>query len=170
LILYFSGFSLINVLSNIIYSEQFKAGWIWYAAPVRKPGHILSGAFKAACMKFLIPLVGVMGGICFFIWGITVADDLLLAFVNMTLYGILVAFVSFRKLPFSQSMSAAQRSGRFLQSMLSMLSLSLHDDRLAHLPVFPGFCGLIDLVLLYVPSDRMAGYSGSWILRQYRGD
>lgn len=154
LILYFSGFSLINVLSNIIYSEQFKAGWIWYAAPVRKPGHILSGAFKAACTKFLIPLVGVMGGICFFIWGITVADDLLLAFVNMTLYGILVAFVSFRKLPFSQSMSASQRSGRFLQSMLSMLSLFLIGGlhylcTMVDWLIYPFFLGSAGLLILF---------------------
>lgn len=153
-IFYFSGFSLINVMSNIIYSERFKAGWIWYAAPIRKPGHILSGAFKAACTKFLLPLIGVMGIICFSIWGIEVWDDLLLALINITLYGMLVAYMSFRKLPFSQSMSAAQRSGRFLQSMLSMLSLFIMGG-LHYLCtwvtwlIYPFFIGSAGLLILF---------------------
>ncbi len=153
-IFYFSGFSLINVMSYIIYSEHFKAGWIWYATPIMQPGHILTGSFKAACFKFLGPLTVVMAGITFAIWGIEVWDDLVLAVVNIILYGILVAFVSFRKLPFSQPLTATQRSGRFLQSMLSMLSLFLLGGfhflctRINWL-IYPFFAGSLGLVWLF---------------------
>jgi hypothetical protein len=51
--IYFTSFLLMMAIGQIIYSEKFKAAWIYYTSPVEKPGEIISGAAKAAILKFI---------------------------------------------------------------------------------------------------------------------
>jgi biotin transporter BioY len=52
-IIYFSSFILIMAISQIAYSERFKAAWLYFTTPVRSPGYLIGGALKAWNAKIL---------------------------------------------------------------------------------------------------------------------
>jgi hypothetical protein len=121
LLLYLSSYALINGLSYLVISDQYKAAWIYYAAPVDKPGNIMIGAFKAMWVKFFLPFFLLLSVFVLSIWSPAVIVDILLALVNVTLMAVMIAYASFRQLPFSKMEQIKQRGGKVLRSIITML-------------------------------------------------
>lgn len=120
LLIYISSFAFITAISNIVYSDKFKAAWVYYAAPVKTPGEILIGAFKATLVKFFLPFYIVIVLFSLSVWGFRILPDLLLGFVNVVLINLFFAVVYLRKLPFSSQLNVKQNAGTFLKGLLIM--------------------------------------------------
>ncbi|MGX5817401.1 hypothetical protein ACWKWU_04350 [Chitinophaga lutea] len=121
LLIYSSPFVFITAIGHLVYSDKYKAGWVYFAAPVETPGTLLMGAFKAAYAKFFIPVYIAISAFTLSIWGLPALPDLLLGFVNVTLVNILFAFMHLRKLPFATETNVKQSAGKFLKGLLILV-------------------------------------------------
>lgn len=129
ILIYSSTFVFITAITNLVYSDKFKAGWVYYAAPVESPGPLLMGAFKAAFVKFFLPFYLVIAVFALAVWGLKVAPDLLLGLVNVALINIVFAYIFLRKLPFATEINIKQGAGSILKGLLIL--------------VVPGFLGML---------------------------
>lgn len=120
LLLYICSFVMIQALNYMNISEQYKAAWIYYATPVETPGRIMIGAFKAIWIKYLLPFFVVMAAFIVSVWGVHTIMDVILAFVNVTLFAACMVRVTYRHLPFSMLEQMKQRGNRFIKSFISM--------------------------------------------------
>lgn len=115
--LYFSTLLLSMAINQMTYSEKFKASWIYYVAPVARPGEIIMGGAKAIIFKFYLPVVVLtsIGGIA--LVGISVLPNLILGLFNQLLIANLMIYVGFRIFPFSAHQNTNMKSGSFLRSI-----------------------------------------------------
>ncbi len=120
-LLYTSSFVMITALSYLTMSDQYKAAWVYYATPVRVPGKIMIGAFKAIWIKYFLPFFLLIATFVLYVWGLRVISDVVLALVNVTLFVSCIARLSHRQLPFSTMEQMKDRGGRILKSFLVML-------------------------------------------------
>jgi ABC-2 type transport system permease protein len=124
-LLYIGIFSITGGLMIIKYSENFSAAWVYQSAPITKPGEIISGTMKALLVKFFVPVYIIMAACTFFVWGIKVWDDVLLAFFSNILIFYIIALLSEHYLPFSQQQTAKDQAGRFVRVMLQMILITV---------------------------------------------
>ncbi|RPD42305.1 hypothetical protein [Chitinophaga barathri] len=118
LLIYISSFVFVTAISNITYSDKFKAAWVYYAAPVKVPGELLMGAFKATLVKFFLPFYILIALFSISVWGFRIVPDLLLGLVNVVLINLVFAAIYLRKLPFSAQLNIKQGAGTFLKGLL----------------------------------------------------
>lgn len=123
--LYFSSILFTTAVQQIGFSEKYKASWIFYTTPVDRPGAVISGSIKAAIFKFYIPVVVLVliSGVALI--GPSVLPNIVLGLGNVWLIVLLMAYVSYRQLPFSQSQNNNTKSGNFLKVMAIMLLTGL---------------------------------------------
>lgn len=133
LLIYSSTFVFITAISNLVYSDKFRAGWVYYAAPVKEPGTLLMGAFKAAFVKFFLPFYLLIAAFALAVWGVKVVPDLLLGLVNVALINIIFAFIFLRKLPFATEMNVKQSAGNILKGLMIL--------------AVPGFLGFLHFLI-----------------------
>lgn len=119
-LLYFSCIILVNAVSQLPFSDKYRAAWLYYALPVTRPGLILSGALKTLVAKFgfLSLIIAVFSLV---VWGAAVIDDVLLAFVNIGLFSLLLSFIFLRCLPFSKKHAITNLSGKIIRSLLTLI-------------------------------------------------
>ena len=120
-VIYFSSFVLLMALKQLIYSEKFKAAWIYYITPVTKPGQLISGAVKATMVKFYLPLVIASTIAAVTMAGPMIIPNLLLGLCNQLLITMLIAYLTIRELPFSVQQSSASKGGTFIRGLFTML-------------------------------------------------
>ncbi len=102
-LLYMTAFVIIEAINYITISDQYKAAWVYHAAPVNKPGEVIAGAFKAVWVKYFLPFIAGISVFVFAVWGIPVLFDIILATVNITLFAaIIMRTTANRSLPFSR--------------------------------------------------------------------
>ncbi len=128
ILLYYSSFVMVSVLNYLYISEQFKASWVYYAAPVEVPGRIMSGALKAVLVKFYVPFVAVLSVFIVYIWGAPAILDVVLALVNVSLFVACMARIA-RQLPFAAAEQMKQGGSRVVKSLVAMA-----------IPLGLGFC------------------------------
>ncbi len=121
LLLYMSSFVMLSALNYLTMSDQYKAAWVYYSAPLEVPGKVMIGAFKALWAKFFLPFFLLISIFVVYVWGGGAIWDILLALVNTTLFVSVVARISFRHLPFSVVEQMKQGGSRILKSILGML-------------------------------------------------
>lgn len=132
-LIYMSSFIFITAISHLVYSEKYKAAWVYFASPLEAPGRILAGAWKAALVKFLLPvylLISLFAGV---IWGIKVIPDLIVGFLNVLVISLLYALIILRELPFSAAPDLGNNTGKMMRNLLVM--------------IIPAFIGLAHFVL-----------------------
>ncbi|XZF15163.1 hypothetical protein ACTHGU_03430 [Chitinophagaceae bacterium MMS25-I14] len=125
LLLYLSAFSLIQALNYLNISEQYKASWIYAAAPLQQPGRVMGGAFKALWVKFYMPFFLLITAFVLYLWGGSAILDAILALSNLTLFALLLMLVGVRRLPFSVPEQMANVSGRTMRVFLSFFVVGL---------------------------------------------
>jgi ABC-2 type transport system permease protein len=128
LVIYFSSFAMITAIRQLIYSDKFKAAWIYYSSPLKQPGALLTGAFKAVVVKYFLPFFLAVVIFVSWIWHAKVLPDLLLGFVNVCLIGIVMCFVFLKQMPFSAAPDIQGNAGNFIKNLFIMIG-----------PVFLGF-------------------------------
>ncbi|MBS1772267.1 MAG: hypothetical protein JST82_05360 [Bacteroidetes bacterium] len=123
LLLYLTGFVIMNAITYVTMSEQYKAAWVYYSSPVVSPGKVLSGMFKAVWVKFYLPFIAIIGGFVLYVWGASAIFDVLLAMVNVTLYVVCTMRISNRMLPFSMPEMIKQSGGKGVLRVLMVFVL-----------------------------------------------
>lgn len=117
-LVYLSTMVLSNILSNISQSEKYKAAWVYYALPVKTPGKILSGMYKAVIAFYFLPYCALLTILMTFVWGPQVINDAILAFLICTACGMLLALLMVKGLPFSRPVLNKQAGGKMIVSLI----------------------------------------------------
>ncbi len=125
LLIYLCTFILSTFLMNVSYSEKFKAAWVYYASPVKQPGQILAGMYKAIVTLYFFPYCLAVAVVIIAIWGPQAINDVILAFLISLTYGILSALFMLKGLPFSKPVLIRQSGGRIITSLLILLFIGL---------------------------------------------
>ncbi|HEV7621393.1 MAG TPA: hypothetical protein VGO09_06665, partial [Flavisolibacter sp.] len=55
--LYVTSLLLTMAITQVIYSEKYKAAWIFFISPLSRPGEIICGSVKSAIVKFYLPII-----------------------------------------------------------------------------------------------------------------
>ncbi len=166
-VIYFSSFILLMALNQVVYSEKFKAAWIYYITPISKPGHLISGAVKATMVKFYFPLVVATSVSAIIIIGPKIIPNLVLGICNQLLITMFIAYISVRDLPFSAQQSTASKSGTFIRGLFSMLIPGvlavLHYMVYTYLPVIIILC-LLSGIAAWLMMDAVKNKSWETVL------
>lgn len=101
-LLYLTTFVIMQAINYISMSEQYKSSWIYYSAPVEKPGEIIAGAYKAMWVKYFMPFMLAISAFVIAVWGAGMIFDVIIATVNITLFSVVIMRMSNRALPFSR--------------------------------------------------------------------
>jgi len=119
-IIYLSCFVLITALTQLPYSDKFKASWIFNITPVEAPGKIICGSIKSVLVTFYIPIVLLILLLGSVLMGPGIIPNLLLGCSNVLAIGSVIGFISVRELPFSTMLSGSSKGGGFIKSMLTL--------------------------------------------------
>ena len=118
-IIYFSSLILITAINQLMYSDKYKAAWIYFTTPIAKPGKLISGALKSLLVKFYLPIIVLtfIGAILF--EGPRVIPNLFLGLCNQLLIIFLIGYATIRNLPFAQAQNLSKSS--FMRGLLTLL-------------------------------------------------
>ncbi len=120
ILIYLTSLSLVSVNQNLPFSEQFKAAWIYYVAPMARPGEFLSGMMWSVVAKFLLPVYLLIAVAVAIIWGIDSLDDVVLGALVVLIFQQVEILATRNVLPFSREFTKSS-SGKFVR----VLALSL---------------------------------------------
>jgi len=120
-IIYMSSMLLSTALLQVPYTDKFKASWVFFVAPINKPGLVISGAVKCVLVLFFLPLVLVLIALSLVLLGPTILPNLLLGCLNVLVIATLMAFIQIKNLPFSVAQQGATGGSTFIRSMLMLL-------------------------------------------------
>lgn len=101
ILLYLTTFAVMQSLTYMTMSDQYKAAWVYYSTPLAKPGEVIAGAAKAMLVKFFLPFMVGIGAFVVYVWGLPAILDVILATINITLFVFLMVRFNYRVLPFS---------------------------------------------------------------------
>ncbi|MBU0697040.1 MAG: hypothetical protein KKE39_11055, partial [Bacteroidetes bacterium] len=125
LLVYLTSFVLTTVLQHVSMTERYKASWIYYSTPLRHPGEVLAGMYKAVIVKFYLPYFLIISTFSIVIWGPKVINDLILAFMVGVMYGVLVALFQVKGFPFSQPINLKKGGKMFVSFIIIAVPLGL---------------------------------------------
>ncbi|WP_257670847.1 hypothetical protein [Parapedobacter tibetensis] len=118
LLFYLSLFTLISAYQYLTQHEQFKAAWVYRAAPVSSPGVFMAGVLKAVLTKFFYPFILGLLLLGVPIAGFGIINDALLAAAIGSIEAILVALFTMKAYPFSQPIKLS--GSNFMTTLLIM--------------------------------------------------
>lgn len=119
---YLSLLTILTVFQLITQSNKYKAAWIYYAAPIDRPGQFMTGVLKACLVKYVLPFNILFFCICVPLFGISSINDLLLSSAVGGIESILIMLFLVKNYPFSK---ASQSSSKALVNLLILGLLGL---------------------------------------------
>jgi ABC-2 type transport system permease protein len=125
MLIYMSSLSALTMMMGIVYSDDFKAAWVYYALPIKRVGDILSGSFKAQMLRYFIPFFIIYALIIFFIWGLPVLDDVFFGLLNILIFTLSFSLMSTPKLPFSEMSTGNSQGGNTAFVFLTLFAFML---------------------------------------------
>lgn len=123
ILLYMTTFPVMQSLTYITMSDQYKASWVYFSAPVDKPGQVIAGAIKAMWAKFFLPFMIIIGVFTVYIWGAVAIIDVILAATNISLFIVLMTRFNYRILPFSTKEQIKDSGGKTVLRMILVMAL-----------------------------------------------
>ncbi|RAJ02200.1 hypothetical protein LX64_03209 [Chitinophaga skermanii] len=121
ILIYASTLGFISAISNIAYTDKYKSAWIYFATPIQTPGDILMGSFKAALLKFFVPIYICITAVTIGVWGYQAIPNLLLGFVNVALTNLFLAKFYLRRFPFSVKVETDKSGGGFMRGLMILI-------------------------------------------------
>jgi ABC-2 type transport system permease protein len=115
-------FFIYAALSEIAFSDKYKAAWMFYLPPIEHPGQLLSGSLKAIIVRFYLVIVFLFVFISMVFDKSPGIPNLFLAITNQLL--LFYSFVAIRNkyIPFSYK---EDRSNMFLKNILLLFLSAL---------------------------------------------
>lgn len=123
LLIYLTFMIVQTAVFEIAYTDEFKASWIYFSAPVDKPGGILVGTMKAIMIRLFMPGYILVSIAILSIWGLKVWDDVVFGLLNNCLMVLGLAQINKKCLPFSLAPNMRNQSGNFVRSLLTFMLL-----------------------------------------------
>lgn len=123
LFIYFCNFMIPSLVYMLRFSEGYKGGWLFRAAPIEKTSRAYSGALKAFYMKLYSPVFLVVA--IFFLWIFTarILPDLAAVFLGGLLQTLIThKVVTEDEFPFSASFEFAQDAGTGKMLALTLMT------------------------------------------------
>jgi len=150
---YFMSLLLITALGQMIYSEKYKAAWIFYAAPVAYPGEVIMGAVKATVLKFYIPIVLLITIAGVSLGGLSILPNILLGLFNELLIATLMVYINYRHLPFSHKQNTNNNAGSFIRTLGVMMFsgfIAIAHYMIFKMPVVIWICTALSIVATWL--------------------
>ena len=119
--IYFCSFILIIAISQLPFSDKYKAAWIYYCTPIAAPGQIINGAFKAIVTKFYLPLIVLSFTTGIILIGPSILPNLLLALFNELFICSLITYLTLKELPFSAQQGNNSKTGSFFRGIITFI-------------------------------------------------
>lgn len=120
-VVYFSNFILITALGYLVYSEKYKAAWLYYIPPVDKPGKFILGSVKSILFKFYAPLVFAILIGAYFLLGAASLPNFMLGVCNQALIILTIAYITINQMPFSALAGNKTKGSSFVKGLFTML-------------------------------------------------
>ena len=115
--IYFTSLLLVMALTQMSYSDKYKASWIYYTSPVAQPGEVILGGAKAMIMRFYIPMVVVVTVVALVFVGPKVLPNIILGLFNQLVIAALVVYAGNKVFPFSTHQSNNTKTGSFIRNL-----------------------------------------------------
>lgn len=164
MLIYMSCFVLIVAVFRLMYSDKFKAAWIYYITPVAEPGKLIEGSVKSAIVKFCLPIQLVVSILAVLLLGIKSVPNLVLGISNVIFIVSCIAYLSMRHLPFSQQESSKMKKGstviRSIFSMLLPLMIGAIHFMIYNYTAVVVICGILSIIACWLILDTLG--SKSW--------
>jgi hypothetical protein len=168
--MYFLSLLLITAISQMIYSEKFKAAWVYFITPVKTPGIIIIGAVKAVILKFYIPLVLIATTAGLFFFGVHFLPNLILGLFNVLFIASFMVYVGFREFPFSRPQSNAAKAGSFVRNLFIFIIVAILG--FLHFFIYQIFwvvviCAILSIIATWLVMDAVKRTEWQKIKTQY---
>lgn len=124
MLLYLTFMVLQVALYEVPYSDDFKASWIYFSAPLSCPGDVLTGTIKAIFVRLFLPGYFIISLFVLLVWGVSGVDDIIIAFFNNMIMLLILASINKRHLPLSMAPDIRAQSGNLVRSMLTFLLIA----------------------------------------------
>ncbi len=124
-VVYLTGMLYMSAIAQVPYHEKFKAAWLYYVPPLRRPGPVFYGTFKALMTKFiLIPAIPVFT-LGIWLFGLRIIPVLVCGFANMFLVSSLFSWLWVEILPFSIEPAKASQNQSTFRNLLILFGLPI---------------------------------------------
>ena len=123
--IYLPMFTISAAISLLAFNENYAASWVYISRPLKLPGSLISGALKMLLVKFFAPIIIILFGFAYYVWGNKIIDDFVLGIFNNMLVFLVISHVGKSYLPFSMQPNVNQQTGKFIQVILQMIIIAL---------------------------------------------
>ena len=123
ILIYAPSFVLYILVFAIRFSDNYKASWIYQTIPVQRPGHLISGAFKAIMVQLFLPIFIVVNILTLYFWGLPVLGHIIFGFFSALMMTYIMLLMQSPVFPFSDEKSAEQSGRNVTKSLLMMLCI-----------------------------------------------
>jgi hypothetical protein len=121
MLVYLSALSINTIVTQIQMSEKPKAAWVFFVTPLAEPGRVISGAYKAMLIKFLLPTFAIVSMITLVLTHGKIALHLIVGFANVFMCCTVFGFLFLKRFPFSTPLQDNARSGNMVLSIMVSL-------------------------------------------------
>ncbi|HEX2534394.1 MAG TPA: hypothetical protein VHK69_11700 [Chitinophagaceae bacterium] len=166
--LYVCSYLLIAAINQMRFSEKHKAAWIYFVAPVDRPGRVIIGGFKAVLFQFYLPVVAALLLAGLFLSGPAILPNIFLGVVNQLLFAALSLYLSNRVLPFSSFEGMERKSGTFLRGLMVFVLMGLVGMMhyfIFSMPLVVGIAALLSGVAAWLLLDSVSRTEWTKIIR-----
>ncbi|OLY92337.1 hypothetical protein SAMN05444008_115109 [Cnuella takakiae] len=115
--LYMTTFTLLLAVTQMSYSDQWKASWVFYARPLQKPGAFILGAFKALTTKFYLLLAVPYCVLAIILLGPAAIPNLLFGLFNALLIAATMTRFAGMQLPFANPTKTNVSVSKFFRAL-----------------------------------------------------
>lgn len=122
--LYMVVFVVFGAAFEIFYSDEYKAVWVFYIAPLAAPGRILTGTLKAIFIKLFLPFYGFISLLVLFIWRISALPAILIVLLTSLLAVLLVLLANEKNLPFSMQPSLRHQGSFIARGIMALILIA----------------------------------------------
>ena len=152
--LYICSYLPMMAIGQSIFSDKYKAAWIYFTAPVKTPGLIIRGSVKASISIFFIPMALIVLTAGLLIVGLKVLPNIILGLTNQLLLACIAVYSSHKQLPFSAHQSTQRKTGNFLRGLIILLASGIIG--LSHYLIY----SFMPVVIIYIALSGIA----TWLL------
>ena len=160
-VIYMCGLPVGTAFMYVVYSDKFKASWIFFISPLKKPGEIISGAAKYIIVKFVVPLIIPLIILGVVLSGFSALPNLLLSGVNLLAISSFLAFLFFKKPPFTEAPETFSNFNSFGKAILLLAVFAAVGGVHVILSRFPWvvfFWTILSIVVIRFIWNKIKGY------------
>lgn len=117
-------FIVIVAAYEIHYTDDYKASWIFQVAPVKNPGHLITGTMKSIFVRFFIPIYTMISFAVLLIWKNNALVDLTFGFCISLLLMLIMGIIAKKHLPLSLQPNARNQGGSIARAIIILLILA----------------------------------------------